>query len=265
VSRFPLKILAAAPLLISALLLPATGLAATYPKPSDVDKRLRYTSYDPDQVYILKAAIGRACFIQFAEGEEMERYYTGDSDAWEVGKHANLVAIKPTAATPNTNLIIATTAGRVYTFDLSLSKRAPMYGVRFSYPNEERRRSETRRAKRDLAASLNPARQTQRNYRYAGAGSPAVQPVEIFDNGSHTFMKFAENQTFPTIFAVGADGEALVNKSVRGNWLIVPRVSREWRLRDGKEVLCVRNDAFAPDGRDNPAETTDPAITREAR
>ena len=127
-SRFPLKTRVVAPLLIVALLLPMTGLAATYPKPSDVDRRLRYTTYDPDQVYILKAAIGRACFIQFAEGEEMERYYTGDSEAWEVGKHANLVAIKPTAASPNTNLIIATTAGRVYTFDLSLSKRAPMYG-----------------------------------------------------------------------------------------------------------------------------------------
>jgi len=263
VSRFPLKILAA-PLLI-ALLLPATGLAATYPKPSEVDKRLRYTSYDPDQVYILKAAIGRACFIQFAEGEEMERYYTGDSEAWEVGKHANLVALKPTAASPNTNLIIATTAGRVYTFDLSLSKRAPMYGIRFSYPEEERRRGETERAKRELAASLDPERQTWRNYRYAGAGSPALQPVEIFDNGSHTFMKFAEHQTFPAIFAVGADGETLVNRTVRGNWLIVPRVGREWRLRDGREVLCVRNDAFAPDGRDNPAETTDPSITREAK
>ena len=264
-SRFPLKILVAAALLIVSLLLPATGLAATYPKPSDVDRRLRYTSYDPDQVYNLKAAIGRACFIQFADGEEMESYYTGDSAAWEVGKHANLVAIKPTAATPDTNLIIMTTADRIYTFDLSLSKRAPMYGIRFAYPEEERKRAETERAKRELAASLDPERQNLRNYRYAGAGSPALQPVEIFDNGSHTFMKFAEHQTFPAIFAVGADGETLVNKSVRGNWLIVPRVGREWRLRDGREVLCVRNDAFAPDGRDNPAETTDPAITREAR
>ena len=135
----------------------------------------------------------------------------------------------------------------------------------FAYPDEERKATATRRAKGELAASLDPETQDRRNYRYTGAGSSSVQPVEIFDNGSHTFMKFAENQTFPAIFALGADGETLVNRTVRGNWLIVPRVGRAWRLRHGKEVLCIRNEAFAPNGRDNPAETTDPRITREAR
>ncbi len=131
--------------LVMALTLPAAAEAAVYPKESRVDGRLRYTSYDPDQVYVLHAAIGRALFIQFAEGEEMERFYTGDSAAWEVGKHANLVAIKPTAETPDTNLIVSTTAGRVYTFDLGLNASAPMYGIRFSYPNEERKRGDAER------------------------------------------------------------------------------------------------------------------------
>jgi len=93
------------------------------------------------------------------------------------------------AASPNTNLIIATSGGRVYTFDLSLNQRAPMYGIRFAYPEEERKRAETERAKQALVVSLDPERQTQRNYRYTGAGSLALQPVEIFDNGSHTFLK----------------------------------------------------------------------------
>ena len=115
-----------------ALLVPASCMAATYPKASGVDERLRYTSYHPDQVYNLQTAIGRALFIQFAEGEEMEKFYTGDSDAWEVGKHANMIAIKPTAEVPDTNLIVSTSAGRIYTFDLSLNAGAPMYGIRFS-------------------------------------------------------------------------------------------------------------------------------------
>ena len=248
------------------LLLPAAGIAATHPKASRVDTRLRYTSYHPDQVYVLQGAIGRALFIQFSEGEEMERFYTGDSSAWEVGKHENLVAIKPTAETPDTNLIISTTAGRVYTFDLGLNERAPMYGIRFSYPNEDRRVKETARAKRELSVSLDPNGQTRRNYRYAGAGSAEVQPAEIFDNGSHTFMRFPENMTFPSVFAIDPDGgETLVNKTVRGNWLILPQVGRQWRLRHGKAVMCVRNDAFAPSGVDNPDETTRRGIERSER
>lgn len=252
--------------LAMALLVPATVAAAVYPAASRVDGRLRYTTYNPDQVYVLNAAIGRALFIQFAEGEEMEKFYTGDSAAWEVGKHANLVAIKPTAATPNTNLILTTTAGRVYTFDLGLNESAPMYGIRFSYPNEERKRGDSARLRQELAGSLDPNAQTQRNYRYAGAGSADVQPAEVFDNGSHTFMRFPENQTFPSVFAVGPDGgETLVNKTVRGNWLILARVGHEWRLRGGNAVMCVRNDGYAPSGIDNPGETTSPGIQRGAR
>ncbi len=249
-----------------ALLIPAAVSAVVYPASSRVDGRLRYTSYDPDQVYVLHAAIGRALFIQFADGEEMEKFYTGDSAAWEVGKHANLVAIKPTAATPDTNLILTTTAGRVYTFDLALNDRAPMYGIRFSYPNEERKRSNNARLRQELADSIDPNAQVQRNVRYAGAGSKDVQPSEVFDNGTHTFMRFPENQTFPSVFAVGPDGgETLVNKTVRGNWLILARVGRAWRLRHGRAVLCVRNDAYAPNGTDNPGETTSPSIHRSAR
>ncbi|AGA92411.1 type IV secretory pathway, VirB9 component (plasmid) [Thioflavicoccus mobilis 8321] len=249
-----------------ALLVPASCMAATYPKASGVDGRLRYTSYHPDQVYNLQAAIGRALFIQFADGEEMEKFYTGDSDAWEVGKHANMIAIKPTAEIPDTNLIVSTSAGRVYTFDLSLNDRAPMYGIRFSYPEEQHQASETARAKRELSASLDPHAQTRKNFRYAGAGSRAVQPSEVFDNGTHTFMRFPENTIFPSVFAIGPDGgETLVNKTVRGNWLILPAVGREWRLRSGKAVMCVRNDAFAPSGIDNPGETTSRAIERAAR
>jgi type IV secretion system protein VirB9 len=68
------------------------------------------------------------------------------------------------------------------------------------------------------------------------------------------------------VFAVGPDGgEALVNKTVRGNWLILARVGREWRLRHGEAVMCIRNDAFAPNGTDNPGETTSPAIERGTR
>jgi type IV secretion system protein VirB9 len=246
-------------------LIPAIASAAVYPTASRVDARLRYTPYDPDQVYVLNAAIGRALFIQFADGEEMEKFYTGDSQAWEVGKHANLVAIKPTAATPDTNLILATTAGRVYTFDLTLNE-TPMYGIRFAYPDEERKRSDSTRLRQELSGSIDPDAQVQRNYRYAGAGSKEVQPAEIFDNGSHTFMRFPENRTFPSVFAVGPDGgETLVNKTVRGNWLILARVGHQWRLRDGAAVLCIRNDDFAPSDIDNPGETTSPTIQRGER
>ena len=245
--------------------IPASVLGEVYPQASRVDSRLRYTSYHPDQVYRLNAAIGRACFIQFAEGEQMEKYYTGDSEAWEVGKHGNLVAIKPKADTPETNLIITTNRERVYVFELALDKRAPMYGIRFSYPNEQRKKAKTKQLKAALAQSIDPDRQGNRNHEYAGTGDTSIQPEEVFDNGSHTFMRFAEGQRFPAIFATGIGGERLINPSVRDNWLILAGVERQWRLRDGEAVLCVRNDARPKRRRDNPGETTHRGIMRAAQ
>ncbi len=245
--------------------IPAMAVGETFPKASRVDSRLRYTSYHPDQVYRLNAAIGRACYIQFAKGEQMEKYYTGDSEAWEVGKHGNLVAIKPKAETPETNLIISTNRGRVYVFELALDKRAPMYGIRFAYPNEERKKAKTKQLKRALDQSIDPNRQGNRNYQYAGTGDTNIQPVEVFDNGSHTFMKFAENQRFPAVFSAGFGGESLVNTTVRDNWLILAGVARQWRLRDGEAVLCIRNDRYAKRLRDNPGETTHSGVWRAAK
>ena len=262
--KLPVTVLLAL-LVALAVTAPVTALAEVYPSASRVDSRLRYTTYNPDQVYRLNATVLHACFIEFAKGEQMEKYYTGDSEAWEVGKHANLVAIKPTKETSETNLIISTNRGRVYVFELAVAKNAPMYGIRFSYPEEERKQTRKKQLKQALDDSLDPARQGNRNYAYAGSGDTAIQPLEIFDNGSHTFMRFAESQRFPAVFATGLAGERLVNPTVRENWLILARVERQWRLRDGPAVLCIRNDGARRTLRDNPGETTHGGIMRAAR
>jgi type IV secretion system protein VirB9 len=248
--------------LCGALFLSVLAQAATEPSASRVDSRLRYTTYNQDQVYRIRAKIGRAFFLEFAPGEEMEKWYSGDSKAWEVAKHGSVVAIKPTAEEPATNMIIVTSAGRTYVLDVELAEPA-MYGVRFSYPKDEAAKVEARGVQQRLEAALNPETQTRRNYRYAGTGSEEIQPVMVFDNGRYTFFKFSERQSWPSVFAVAVDGqETLVSRTVRGNWIIIPQVARHWRMRAGKSVLCIRNDNYAPEGNDNPAETDTPAVFR---
>jgi len=245
------------------LYLLGTAHAATEPAASRVDSRLRYTVYNKDQVYQVRTQIGRAFFIQFADGEEMEKWYAGDSKGWDVAKHGNVVAVKPAGEEPGTNMIIVTSAGRTYVFDLTLGAPA-VYGVRFSYPLDQAKKDKARSVERDLDAALDPLLQTRRNYKYAGTGSADLRPVMIFDNGRYTYLKFAEGQGWPSVFAVAADGqETIVNRTVRGNWMIIHRVGRLWRLRAGTAVLCVRNDDYAPDSSDNRGETDTPMIDRQ--
>jgi type IV secretion system protein VirB9 len=244
---------------------PMTALAEVYPSASRVDSRLRYTTYNPDQVYRLNVKVLHACFIEFAQGEQLKKYYTGDLDAWDVGKDGNVVAIKPKKEKSETNLIMTTNRGRVYVFELAVTDKAPMYGIRFSYPEEERKQARKKQLKQALDDSLDPARQGNRNYAYAGSGDTGIQPLEIFDNGSHTFMRFAESQRFPAVFATGLGGERLVNPTVHDNWLILTRVEHQWCLRDGPAVLCIRNDGARRTLRDNPGETTHGGIMRTAK
>ena len=150
-------------------------------------------------------------------------------------------------------------------FELAVTDKAPMYGIRFSYPNEERKKPKTKRLKKALEESLDPNRQGNRNYAYAGSGDRSIQPLEVFDNGSHTSMRFAESQRFPAVFAAGLGGERLVNPTVRESWLILTRVERQWRLRDGPAVLCIRNDGVQRRLPDNPGETTQSGIARAPR
>lgn len=244
------------------VLVTSNAVAVTEPSPSRGDPRLRYTTYNADEVYRLRAAIGRALFVQFAEGEEMEKWYSGDSKAWDVAKHGNVIAMKPTAEEPGTNIIVVTSAGRIYTFDVELGDPA-VYGIRFRYPDQEAARAKAKGMQQVLESALDPDQQVRRNYRYAATGSQELRPVLTFDNGRYTYMKFGENQGWPSVFAVAVDGqESLVNRTVRGNWLIIPRVGKLWRLRSGTAVLCIRNDYFSPEPSDNPSETNTPAIDR---
>ena len=158
------------------------GQAVTEPTASRVDPRLRYTTYNQDEVYRVRAQVGRAFFVEFAPGEEMEKWYSGDSKAWDVAKHGNVVAFKPTAEDAATNIIIVTSVGRTYVLDVEMAVPV-MYGVRFAYPADDAAKAKAKGIQQTLDAALDPERQTRRNYRYVGAGSAELRPAVIFDNG----------------------------------------------------------------------------------
>lgn len=245
-------------------LLPLPALAEIIPTPGVGDKRLRDAIYYRDEVYTLYTKIGYATYIEFAPGEEFSTFYTGDSKAWELGRHGHVVSIKPKAKHPTTNMILLTDK-RIYVLDLKLSTRNNFYGVRFRYPNEERIAKDNESLRVRLENMLDPTTQMNRNYRYSAAGTDTLRPAIIFDNTTHTYLKFPEPFEWPAIYRVIDGEEFLVNPitSKKGNWMIVPRISTLWRLRLGKAVVCIRNDAFLPNYRDNDSETIDPAVHRE--
>jgi len=81
------------------------------------------------------------------------------------------------------------------------------------------------------------------NFKYQYTGEPSIAPVKVFDNGEFTYFQFAKkNAEYPAIFSVDASGfESLVNFRATGDYIVVEKVSPQFTLRNGTDIVCVYN------------------------
>ncbi len=242
-----------APRSLMALLLAvgaATTAAAQSPPPTAygratlVDPRIRTLMYDPDRVVSVRAVFGYQLMIQFGADERVEDVAIGDGAAWQVtpNKGASLLFIKPVDQAPATNMTVVTDR-RSYLFQLSASSASEMahgemtYVIRFTYPPEP--------VVVATPPPPPPPPPQRRNAAYTYAGARDLLPSEVFDDGKFTYFKWPESESTPALFLVAKDGaESLVNYSYRDGYQVVEQVARLFRLRNGKDVTTIINQAW---------------------
>src|SRR3546814_21094712 len=79
-------------------------------------------------------------------------------------------------------------------------------------------------------------------------------------------MRFPHNQPVPAIFTVLPDGsEAVVPYDVRGEFVVIHQVSRQFRLRRGQLLVCIWNEDFDRYGPDNSSGTASNEVERKVR
>lgn len=233
-------------------LLPATASAQTPP-----DARLRTLPYNPDAVTRLDGCRNFQTMISFAADEHIENVGLGDSSQWQVmpNKRGDLLFVKPLAADAFSNMTVVSDK-RVYNFELRAAPEADcrkgqvVYDLRFSYPADKAAASAAA-----ASAALPPPAHRNTAYTYSGAADLA--PLRVFDDGSSTFMRWADGVATPAIYALGADGsESLVNYAQRDDYLVVEQVARAFVLRRGAMKTVLYNDDFRTQGLD--AESPQP-------
>jgi type IV secretion system protein VirB9 len=244
------------------------------PRAGPSDPRIKVVDYDPWAVVKVTGVFRTATQIVLGEDETILHVAVGDASGWEVAAEKNILFVKPKAPRGPTNLIVTTSRGtstRTYTFELS-TRAGPagrqtadtVFGLRFRYPADETTRAATAASveaaaleRRIVDLKLDRAvLEGHRNLAYAVQGAASLQPSEVSDNGRFTVLRFPANQPVPTLYEVGADkAESLVPFDVRGEFVVVHAVARELRLRRGREVLCIFNEAFDAYGR-NPGTGT---------
>lgn len=237
------------------------------PKSGPSDPRIKIVDYNPWAVVKITGVFRTATQILLGPDETILHVAVGDATGWDVAAEKNILFVKPKAARPPTNLIVTTNRDgetRNYTFELSTragsagrNTRDTVFGLRFRYPQDEK--AATASALTAQAAALErrivelkldrAVLVGRRNLNYGVQGATALQPSEVSDNGRFTVMRFPANQQVPAIYQVESSGtESLIPFDVRGEFVVVHAVVRKLRLRRGRDVLCIYNQAFEPYG-----------------
>lgn len=274
--RTPVALLAAASLLTA-----SPVFALDTPKSGPSDPRIKVVDYDPWAVVKITGVFRTATQILLGADETILHVAVGDATGWDVAAEKNILFVKPKAARPPTNLIVTTARGgetRNYTFELSTragssARNTPdtVFGLRFRYPQDEKAAAAA--ALTGQAAALErrivelkldrAVVEGHRNLNYGVQGASALQPSEVSDNGRFTVLRFPANQQVPVIYQVEASGtESLIPFDVRGEFVVVHAVVRQLRLRRGRDVLCIYNQAFEPYGVNPGTGTAAPDVQR---
>ncbi len=237
----------------------------------DGDSRLRTVAYSDDEVYRLRGYVGYQIDLEFEPEEAFVGMGAGDVAGLAFAAQANHLFIKPKAVHVHTNLTVLTTR-RSYHFDYTAGPDDPdpdhqdvIYVLRFAYPaaipvTVPPPQSSTM----TMLAMASETRPHNMDYWYCGRSE--LQPLEVWDDGVHTHLKFNARGELPAVFVRNDDGsESLLNFNVEHGEIVVHRTARRFVLRRGRLTGCVVNNGFEGSGVDLSSGTLAPDIERATR
>lgn len=225
------------------------------------DPRIATRAYQANAVVIVHGKAGIESTIAFAQDERIENVAVGNSAAWQVtpNKRANLLFVKPAGSRAHTNMTVVTDQ-HTYLFDLvSAAGVAPVYMLRFSYPDAPIVPVVI------AAAAITPVPQpvavadppppvvatpkpADLNFAWTAHGDRKLVPQRLFDDGHSTFLSWAKEATLPAILIRSDKGEeGPVNFTVHGDYIVVDGVPTQLILRSGKQMATLSPDARAGD------------------
>lgn len=230
---------------------PLSSSAIQLPRVIGSEKRFRVYVYNPNEVYRYIGHYMYQSYIEFEEDEKVQTISMGDSTAWQMVTLGNKLFLKPIASYPETNMTLLTNK-RTYHFELDAREASGvqdgdvLFYVKFMYPDEDDKTIvmfNTKKARDDYPDLTDLS---QYNFNYEFSGSQKIAPLKVFDDGEFTYMEFPEkNAEIPAIFMVNTEGyEALVNFRVVGEYLVIERVSGQFTLRSGNDIVCIYNNSL---------------------
>ena len=214
--------------------------------------------YADDRIYPVRTGLGITTQIELSPNETIVDYSSGFSNGWDISRRDNVFYVRPKNVDVDTNLLIRTETHsyilelRVVATDwkaLDQAKNAGVnYKVTFRYPGDARFKAETAPKPSELSVALDRSRVYNFDYDYSTRTNlPALVPVNVYDDGQFTYVRFSDRTpfpsgSFPAVFGRDrADGdEFVVNTSVEGSTVVVHGTYPYLVIRHGKDVVGLR-------------------------
>ena len=194
------------------------------------DPRIQGVIFSPDRVVPLRATVGYAVVVEFADDERVENVVVGNSGGWQVtaNKRGDHLIVKPSAEASMTDLVVTTDLRR-YVFLLQLAnagEQAP-FVVHFNYGEVS-----------GPLASPNVVQVSS----FKLQGDKALFPTTISDDGQRTYVTWSRATPLPAIFAVDAKGhEAIINGRMVDGAFVIERIAPRWVFRlDKAQAIATR-------------------------
>ena len=204
------------------------------------DNRLLHFHYKEDDVFQLDLNFRFITMIQFERGETVSAIQIGDSESFQVSRlnRGDVITIKPLIADARTNMNIITSK-RIYTFYIRAvsAGRADGQNFRISFKYGKGHKPPT-----FVEATSGTKATGQRvNTRYQLSGKADFAPVEVFDDGVNTWLRYTARARRPAVFETNAKGEeAVINYTSHPNHVVqLHGLSDNWTLRIGDEIICI--------------------------
>lgn len=246
--------------------IPAAAQSPLVPTPVLGEARMVTFDYDDDRIYKVLVRPRNTTQLKLGGDERVTYVSAGDSSNFSVTVPSSkaFVEVKPKWENVSTNLLVVTNK-RSYHLDLQSTAEGKKWYTRVAWayadaalldqtrppaddPGATPARGGTRAAVgRESAA---PGVDVEKLYfKYDIEGDAPFRPVQVFDDGSHTFIRLPDDlQELPALFMLtpDADDSALVNYSVNAPYLIVQRTMAKFVLKLGKAKVEVLRQSPKP-------------------
>jgi len=239
------------------------------PIASTKDKRIKYVEYDARDIVKLYVTKGIMTQIEFSPEEVIindDDAIYGESSSWVKWKKNNFYFIKPSKEAQYSNLFIQTNK-RNYKFIIYACHENCQdkltYSLIFTYGTNKNSKDFTQTEQQKAAELLKTTRTPYKNYQYVAKGSQDIKPIDAWDNGKFTYLKFANHKAMPSIYSLESKGvEVLTNSHIENKTIVVVhQLAKNFVLRLGNKALLIKNENYdkTPDSNLN---TISPLVER---